>query len=129
MKKISTLTLVLLLLLLLSTALAAGGSLSLKASQPLDRQFEAFRAYLDSLPAEDRAAWAAEMAAILQQEESASSRLSLAAIDGDALVWVSKTGKKYHSDSGCSGMKSPRSLTREDAIRQGYQPCKKCKSF
>lgn len=126
MKKISTLTLV--LLLLLSTALAAGGSLSLKASQPLDRQqFEAFRAYLDSLPAEDRAAWAAEMAAILQQEESASSRLSLAAIDGDALVWVSKTGKKYHSDSGCSGMKSPVQVSREEALRRGLAPCKRCK--
>lgn len=125
MKKISTLTLV--LLLLLSTALAAGGSLSLKASQPLDRQFEAFRAYLDSLPAEDRAAWAAEMAAILQQEESASSRLSLAAIDDEALVWVSKTGKKYHSDSGCSGMKSPVQVSREEALRRGLAPCKRCK--
>ncbi len=125
MKKISTLTLV--LLLLLSTALAAGGSLSLKASQPLDRQFEAFRAYLDSLPAEDRAAWAAEMAAILQQEESASSRLGLAAIDGEILVWVSKTGKKYHSDSGCSGMKSPVQVSREEALRRGLAPCKRCK--
>lgn len=126
MKKISTLTLV--LLLLLSTALAAGGSLSLKASQPLDRQqFEAFRAYLDSLPAEDRAAWTAEMAAILRQEESASSRLSLAAIDGEALVWVSKTGKKYHSDSGCSGMKSPVQVSREEALRRGLAPCKRCK--
>lgn len=125
MKKISTLTLV--LLLLLSTALAAGGSLSLKASQPLDRQFEAFRAYLDSLPAEDRAAWAAEMAAILQQEESASSRLSLAAIDDEILVWVSKTGKKYHSDSGCSGMKSPVQVSREEALRRGLAPCKRCK--
>lgn len=67
------------------------------------------------------------MAAILQQEESASSRLSLAAIDGDALVWVSKTGKKYHSDSGCSGMKSPVQVSREEALRRGLAPCKRCK--
>lgn len=127
MKKIAVLALA--LLLLLSTALAAGGSLSLKAGQPLDRQFEAFRAYLDSLSPEDRAAWALEMAAILQQEQekSAASRPSLAAVDGEILVWISKTGKKYHSSSACSNMKSPSQVSREEALRRGLAPCKRCK--
>lgn len=45
--------------------------------------------------------------------------------DGD-LVWIPKTGKKYHSHSGCSGMKDPSQVTKEEAEEQGFTPCKKC---
>ena len=42
------------------------------------------------------------------------------------MVWVVSTGKKYHSKSTCSNMKSPKQITKTDAIKQGYTPCKKC---
>ena len=42
------------------------------------------------------------------------------------MVWVSKTGKKYHSDPSCSNMNSPRQITREEAEKEGYTPCSKC---
>lgn len=41
-------------------------------------------------------------------------------------VWITKSGKKYHKNSTCSGMKSPQQVTKEEAERLGYTPCKKC---
>lgn len=41
-------------------------------------------------------------------------------------VWVSGSGKKYHSDPYCSNMDSPYQISISDAQAQGYEPCKKC---
>lgn len=41
-------------------------------------------------------------------------------------VWVSGSGKKYHSDPYCSNMSSPYQISLSDAQAQGYEPCKKC---
>lgn len=47
--------------------------------------------------------------------------------EGDSdMVWVSGSGKKYHSKSTCSGMKNPRQISIADAKKRGYTPCKKC---
>lgn len=41
-------------------------------------------------------------------------------------VYVTKTGKKYH-ESGCGSLSSSSfSLTLDEAIQQGYTPCKRC---
>lgn len=42
------------------------------------------------------------------------------------MVWIPQSGSKYHSRSGCSNMKNPTEVTREEAERLGYTPCKKC---
>jgi len=42
------------------------------------------------------------------------------------MVWIPKTGSKYHYRSSCSNMKNPTQVTLEEAIRRGYEPCKKC---
>lgn len=42
------------------------------------------------------------------------------------MVWIPKSGSKYHSNSGCSNMKNPTQVTKEEAERRGYEPCKKC---
>ena len=42
------------------------------------------------------------------------------------MVWVSKTGSKYHSKSSCSNMKNPSQITKETAIARGLKPCSKC---
>ena len=42
------------------------------------------------------------------------------------MVWVPSSGTKYHSKSTCSGMKSPREIPLEDAIKEGYTACKRC---
>ena len=45
---------------------------------------------------------------------------------GDVLVWIPKSGSKYHSYSGCSGMVNPTQVTIEQAIDWGYEACKNC---
>ena len=44
----------------------------------------------------------------------------------DIIVWITESGSKYHSKSSCSGMKSPKEITLEEAEREGYEPCKRC---
>lgn len=44
------------------------------------------------------------------------------------MVWISRSGKKYHSNPNCSGMKSPSQVSIEQAQSSGYTPCKKCYS-
>ena len=41
-------------------------------------------------------------------------------------VWVTSTGKKYHSNPNCSKMRSPIEMDLLDAIEKGYEPCGKC---
>ena len=57
---------------------------------------------------------------------SAFTGTSLAA-NGET-VYITNTGKKYHS-SGCSQLKNSKiAISIEDAMRRGYQPCKLCRS-
>ena len=42
------------------------------------------------------------------------------------MVWIPKSGTKYHLHSGCSNMKNPSHVTKEEAVDRGYTPCKKC---
>ena len=42
------------------------------------------------------------------------------------MVWIPKSGSKYHSRSNCSNMKNPTQVSRSEAISRGYEPCKKC---
>ena len=44
----------------------------------------------------------------------------------ETMVWVSGSGKKYHSNSSCSNMSNPHQISLSDAQAQGYTPCKKC---
>ena len=45
---------------------------------------------------------------------------------GNNLVWIPKSGKKYHSYAGCSNMKNPSQVTKQEAINRGYGQCSKC---
>lgn len=47
-------------------------------------------------------------------------------VQQEAMVWVPRTGSKYHSDMRCSNMKSPSQITMSEAIRRGFKPCDKC---
>lgn len=42
------------------------------------------------------------------------------------MVWIPRTGSKYHSNPSCSGMKDPSQVTLSQAQSAGYTPCKKC---
>lgn len=42
------------------------------------------------------------------------------------MVWIPRTGVKYHRNASCSNMKTPRQVTRQEAEKRGYESCKKC---
>lgn len=42
------------------------------------------------------------------------------------MVWIPKTGSKYHSKSTCSNMKDPSQVTKEEAINRGFSACGRC---
>ena len=42
-------------------------------------------------------------------------------------VWIQDgSGTKYHSNSSCSQMKTPRKVTITEAASLGFEPCGKC---
>ena len=44
----------------------------------------------------------------------------------EPMVWIPKSGSKYHSDPECSSMKDPAHVSLSQAESMGYTPCKKC---
>lgn len=57
---------------------------------------------------------------LIEDEEAVSE-------DADeVLVWVSKTGECYHSDSSCSRMRNPWQVPLSEAEENGRRPCQKC---
>lgn len=44
----------------------------------------------------------------------------------DIWVYVSATGKCYHTDSMCCGNEYCESILCSQAIKNGYSPCSKC---
>ena len=44
----------------------------------------------------------------------------------DETVWIPRSGSRYHSNPGCSGMKDPQEVPLSEAEAQGYTPCQKC---
>lgn len=49
-----------------------------------------------------------------------------AVVGYDEMVWIPRTGKKYHSNPDCSRMKDPSHVTLSEAESRGYTPCSKC---
>ena len=47
-------------------------------------------------------------------------------VDG-ILVWIPRTGQRYHDSARCSGMKNPSQVTIGEAKERGYTPCGNCK--
>lgn len=44
----------------------------------------------------------------------------------EEMVWIPRSGSRYHSNPGCSGMKGPQEVPLSEAEAQGYTPCQKC---
>ena len=42
------------------------------------------------------------------------------------MVWIPRTGKKFHNNPGCSNMSNPSQVTRSQAEASGFSACKKC---
>ena len=81
--------------------------------------------------------WKATFAALSDQElqeayQALSDEMEARGIQpdegglGDVLVWIPKSGSKYHQNPNCSRMKNPRQVSLETAVEAGYGPCAKC---
>ena len=80
--------------------------------------------------ADAAAAGAAGTAAGVAADTGNSSDADAAASDADdngqMIVYITNTGKKYHLD-GCSSLsKSKIAITLDEAKAEGYTPCSKC---
>jgi DNA-entry nuclease len=58
-------------------------------------------------------------------ETSQASQAQIVNNDSEK-VWISGSGKRYHSNKECSNMKNPTQITIEEAKNQGKEPCSKC---
>lgn len=58
--------------------------------------------------------------------QPAPSQSTAAANNKERMVWVSRTGTKYHSNPNCSNMKNPAHMTQSEAEDLGRTPCSKC---
>ena len=65
-------------------------------------------------------------AAEAKAEEERLAAAALEAESNEQMVWIPRTGSKFHSSSSCSNMKNPEKVTRSEAERRGFDPCKKC---
>ncbi len=69
----------------------------------------------------------AQLAAEATKKAEAEKQAKAAAEEpAKEMVWIPRTGSKYHSRSSCSNMKNPSQVTKDKAKSLGYSPCKKC---
>lgn len=47
-------------------------------------------------------------------------------LENDDAVYISKTGKRYHTTPDCSGMRTARKVTLSEAVGRGLTPCRDC---
>lgn len=126
MKRKTTVSVILFLLTLVISAYAAGVTLKLSSTQSLPEQFSSFRTYLGSLSKSDQDAWVQELTSLLDEAHTGTNNHQNTKTESESTVWVSKSGKKYHLSSQCSGMKNPRKMTLDEALSHHYTPCSKC---
>lgn len=112
------------------SALAAGATLKLSASDPVAQQAAAFRGYLDKLSPEHQAQWREEMQGMLESPEGLMAmQLYGQPDDATAYVYMVSSGKVYHLHRDCSTLsrsKNVQEVTLEQAQLKGRRPCKVC---
>lgn len=59
-------------------------------------------------------------------ESSSTSSSSQSNHTNSAMVYIPRTGKKYHSNANCSNMKNPSQVSLSEAQNRGFTACKKC---
>lgn len=119
---------ILLLLCVTLTAHAVGARITLDSGKSMPNQIRDFKAWYQNLSAKEQAQWDEAFEEIRQDSEQRAALASLAEDNsGEQMVWIPKSGKKYHKISSCSNMKNPTQVPLSTALSRGYTPCKKCK--
>ena len=66
------------------------------------------------------------LASVTGHQAPAVSSQAASQTPSGSTVWITASGKKYHSNPNCSKMRSPREIDLMEAISGGYEPCGKC---
>lgn len=134
MKKFCAMLTVLILLLsgaaiFARTAAAAQIAVTLSSDDSVSQQAKQLWDYIEKLPEKDRRQWLEKLADMTREarETNEKSAPESKTEGQEDTVWVSKSGKRYHALPTCSGMKNAAEITRDEAVRRGLTPCKKCK--
>ena len=109
------------------SAVAAGISLTLKSSMPVEEQAAALEEYIAKLPEDQRQAWFDELDALANDRKTVYSLMEQDAEED--IVFIADTGKRYHQDKNCRGLNSARNIsavTKEVALAMDRTPCKIC---
>ena len=115
------------LCLLVATAFAAGRTITLDSAKPMQGQIEQFKEWYAELPLLERAAWDMAFLELSDPQAAGASFFASSATDEtEVLVWIPKSGKRYHSNANCSNMNNPTQVSLDDAISKGFTPCKRC---
>ena len=61
-----------------------------------------------------------------EKKKDTSADSDKTSVADDDMVWIPKSGKKYHKTKTCSHMNNPKQVTKEYAEDHGYTPCSKC---
>lgn len=104
------------------TEIAAEASTEINAETPAEMPTEA----IVEVPADAPAAKPAEAIIEPAAPQDSPAVAPAAEQSNEAMVWIPKSGKKYHSNAACSNMKSPSQVTLSKAQALGYTPCSKC---
>ena len=111
------------LILTAITALAAGGSVTLRASDSVALQAAAFTEYLGGLSDAQQGEWR------LALEDMLSRTPSPGDASRERIVYITPKGEVYHSRDTCSSLsrsKTINSLTLSEALSMNRRPCKRC---
>lgn len=120
------LLLVTILLMLTMTAYAAGQRITLDRNKPMETQIAAFKEWYAELKESDRKAWDAVFAELMTPLDLGTSDIHTFMETNEEMVWIPRSGKRYHSISTCSNMKDPTQVPLEEALDRGFTPCKRC---
>jgi len=97
-----------------------------KAAAEAAAQKEAEEKAAAEAAAEAKAAEEAAAAEAAAQQEAQAQQQQEEKQAGSVYVAASGKGKKYHSNPNCSSMNGTKELSKTEAEKQGYTPCKKC---
>ena len=92
-------------------------SLSASASMPMESETEVTKQHLDDVAVENEQVQVTDIVGEDEEEAEATD---------EEMVWLSRTGKCYHSKSSCSNMKDPVQVPLSEALKKKKIACSKC---
>lgn len=109
------------------SVLAAGNTITLDSNKPAQDQIQAFHTWYLQLSPSDQKLWDAAMLEISSKPLVQSFGLTTTPSQTSTqMVWIPKSGSRYHKTSSCSNMKNPVHVTLQTAQSGGYSKCSKC---